>query len=249
MKKYLLLFQQTFSQFSSYRLQIIFRIVQNFIPPLLIVAALTRTVGNAQLISSLLPYYILIALISPLTLSSIDSDLDDLTNSGDINNFLLKPYSLFKWLLVREFSEKNLVFILLFPVFIFIAFFYHLSLINLINLITASLLSFILSFTFSYSVGLLCFWIEDFWAIHNLKFVVVQFLAGAVLPYSLFPASVAAVLKYSFFPYLINWPVRVIQHSSDLADFILAVAWIIIMFILTAYLQKKAILKYSYTNS
>lgn len=247
MSKYFLLFKQTLSQFSAYRLQIVFRVAQSFITPLLTVAALSRTSASSALITSLLPYYILVALISPLTISLVDDDLDDLTRSGDINNFLLKPFSLFKWLLVKEFSEKSLVFILLFPVFFIVALIYRLSLINLIALISSSLICFILSFSISYCVGLFCFWIDDFWAIHNVKFVVIQFFAGLVLPYTLFPHQLASLLKYSPFPYLVNWPARIIQNTASVEDFIIALFWVITIYGLSVILQKKAIVKYSFT--
>ena len=248
MKKYLLVFQQTFAQYTTYRLQIFLKVVQSFLPPMIIVTALSMTSATGTIsVNQLLPYYILIALIYPLTISTIDEEIGDLSATGDVNNFLLKPFSLFKWLFAKNISEKAVIFITLLPVLLIVVFQLRLNLIKIPFILFSLCLSFTLSFTLSYLVGLFCFWVDEFWSIQNVKYVVIQFLGGVVLPYSFFPGNVSSVLKLSPFPYLASWPVRIIQNQATFADIPIVITWIIILLILTSFIQKKAISKYSFT--
>lgn len=250
MKKYLLVFQQTFSQYTTYRLQIFLQIIQSFLPPLVIVTALSMTSATgAILVSQLLPYYILIALIYPLTISTIDEEIGDLSATGDVNNFLLKPFSPFKWLFAKNLSEKAVIFITLLPIFLVIGFKYDFNLIQILFISISLGLSFILSFTLSFLAGLFCFWIDEFWAIQNLKYVVIQLLGGVVLPYSFFPKIASTALRLSPFPYLASWPVRIIQNQATFADIPIVLIWIVILLSLTSIVQKKAVSKYSFTAS
>jgi len=248
MKKYLLVFQQTFSQYVTYRLQIILKVVQSFLPPMIIVTALSMTSATGTIaVNQLLPYYILIALIYPLTISTIDEEIGDLSATGDVNNFLLKPFSVFKWLFAKNLSEKVVIFITLLPVFLIIGFKYDFNLLKILFISVSLCLSFILSFTLSYLAGLFCFWVDEFWAIQNLKYVIIQLLGGVVLPYSFFPKMTSDILQLTPFPYLASWSVRIIQNQATLVDIPIVLFWIVILFLLTLIIQKKAISKYSFT--
>jgi ABC-2 type transport system permease protein len=248
MKKYLLVFQQTFSQYVTYRLQIILKVVQSFLPPMIIVTALSMTSATGTIaVNQLLPYYILIALIYPLTISTIDEEIGDLSATGDVNNFLLKPFSLFKWLFAKNLSEKVVIFITLLPVLLIIGFKYDFNLLKILFISVSLCLSFILSFTLSYLAGLFCFWVDEFWAIQNLKYVIIQLLGGVVLPYSFFPKMTSDILQLTPFPYLASWSVRIIQNQATLVDIPIVLFWIVILFLLTLIIQKKAISKYSFT--
>jgi ABC-2 type transport system permease protein len=250
MKKYILVFQQSFSQFVTYRVNIFFQIIQNFVPPLLTLAALSFATPTGEIITkNLVSYYVLISLVSPITISNIDDDIDQLTSTGDINNFLLKPFSLFKWLYIKNLSEKLVVALILSPVIFVILLQHGIAPSELASLLVIILLSFSLSFTFSFIIGLSCFWIEDFWAIHNLKFVMIQFLGGVVLPYSFFPSSVISLIKYSPFPYLASISVKFIQHTLTPQDCFFLLAWLVILLVISNLLLQKAIAKYSYVAS
>jgi ABC-2 type transport system permease protein len=250
MNKYLQLFKITFSQYLTYRLHVISQIIVSIITPLFMVLALSVSHQTGSLsASNLIPYYILISLTVPLTLSNIDEELDDLVTTGDINNFLLRPYRLYFWLLAKNLSEKISIFITLSPLLVFSLFINHISYFNLLIIILGLLLSFLLSYSFSYLLGLFCFWIDEFWAIHNVKFVLIQLLGGIVLPYSFFPVPFINFIKYTPFPYLASWVPRFIQGSVPFSSLIFIILWIIILFFLIQLIEHKAISKYSFTAS
>jgi ABC-2 type transport system permease protein len=250
MKKYQQLFRTTFSQYLTYRLHVLSQIIQNLVTPVFMLLALTLSQPTGSLSSKfLIPYYALVSLAVPLTISNIDEELDDLVTTGDINNFLLKPFSLFRWLYIKNLSEKISIFLTVFPVFLVLILLNHPSVFVLSLSLIAIVLSFTLSFTFSYLVGLFCFWIDDFWAIHNTKFVLIQLLGGIVLPYSFFPRVYLSLLKYTPFPYLASWVPRFLQGSVPATQIYFIIFWILVMYLLARLLERRAISKYSFTAS
>ncbi len=250
MRKYLALFTATFSQYLAYRMHILSQIFSNLITPVFMLTALLYSQPLTGLSArSLIPYYLLISLITSLTLSNIDEEMDDLVSTGDINNFLVKPFSLFRWLYAKNLSEKSTIFLTLFPLVVLSFFLLHSPLLTIIISLVGIILSFSLSFTFSYIIGLFCFWIDDFWPIHNTKFVAIQLLGGIVLPYSFFPASLIAFLHYSPFPYLASWVPRYLQGQVPASDLFFFAVWIIVLYLTAAFLERRSLNKYSFTAS
>jgi ABC-2 type transport system permease protein len=250
MKKYFQLFKLTFAQYIAYRIHAFSQILVSIVTPLFMILALSvsRQTSSVSTVN-LIPYYVLISLTVPLTLSSIDEELDDLVTTGDINNFLLRPYSLFFWLLAKNFSEKISIFITILPIILILILNSQLTLLTLLTSSLGIILSFLLSFTFSYLLGLFCFWIDEFWAIHNTKFVLIQLLGGIVLPYSFFPESFAKYIQFTPFPYLASWVPRFLQGQVPASSLFSILLWVIILYILVLLVERKAILKYSFTAS
>lgn len=250
MAKYLILFQTSFSQYLTYRVHILSQITSSLTTPFLMLAALMLATSRGYFsASSLVSYYLLISLIVPLTISSIDEDLDQLVNSGDINNYLLKPFSLFRWLYAKNLSEKAVIFLTLLPFLLIFIVATRPSIEVLLVSLVGILLSFSLSFTFSYLLGLFCFWVDEFWAIHNVKFVTIQLLGGIILPYQFFPESFSHILRYSPFPYLASWVPRYLQGAVTAQSLLLIIPWIIFLYILVRLTERLAVSKYSFTGS
>jgi len=247
MKRYWLVFTQNISQVSTYRFHILLSLFQNLVQPaiLLVVLFLIKPSGEITF-AQLLPYYLLVALISPLTISNIDEELDELTASGDINNFLIKPFSLTKWLYAKALSEK-LTMLLLLSLPLGLAFVYnHLNFFQIALVMLIIVLSFSLSFFLSFFVGISCFWIEDFWAIHNVKYVVISFLGGLILPYPFFSQAWQDILKFTPFPYLVNFPIKYIQGQVSPESIAITLIWLLVLIIWSEIFLRKAISKYSY---
>jgi len=253
MSKYFLLFSQRIVEYSAYRFNVLFNIIQSFITPGLLLLVLSRAQSDQISVSSLIPYYLLVSLLLPLVNTNIESEIEELTTSGEINNFLIKPLSLYRFLLFRELGSKfiNLLLISL-PVILSLIVFKSASVFSFTNpvlilALVSLILAFFMSFNFSYWIGLFCFWIDEFWAIHNLKYVVFFLLGGAVLPYSFFPNQIVVLLKFTPFPYLLNWPVRILYGDRSWSEIIIAIIWLFIFSLGIRLTQARAILKYSHT--
>lgn len=229
-------------------------ILQGFITPLILLLVLSRAtpVGGTST-SGLISYFLLVGLIYPLTKSQVNEHIEEQATSGEINNFLVKPISLYKYILADDLSLKVLNLLTLAP-FLFIACLFLLkgnSLNYNLDVLVVTFLtiaiSFLVSFNFSYLVGLFSFWFDEFWAINNVKLVVVTFLGGVVLPYSFFPDWSNQLLKYSPFPYMLTWPVRVLKGQFEPLEIAISLSWFVILGLCIKVLQKIAISKYSHT--
>ena len=87
MKKYLTLFSQRLSEYSTYRMRLFVTILQGFITPLflLLVLSLATPTGGTS-VSGLISYFLLVGLIYPLTRSRVNEFIEEQTTSGEINN-------------------------------------------------------------------------------------------------------------------------------------------------------------------
>jgi len=248
-KKYWLIFSQSFSQFTAFRLQILLQIFQNSLPAIITLIVLSYAKSTVISVQSLISYYLLVTATAPLAFSNIDEYIDEITFSGEVNNFLTKPISLFRMLMVKSFSEKAITFLFVFPIFLAILFFLQTNIINLIWFPLTILLSFSISYTFSFIVGLGCFWLDEFWSIRNVKFVMIQLLGGLILPYSIFPEWLLRLVNLTPFPYLVSWPGRALQSGVTFLQISQAIIWLIILLILCRMVQNQAIRHYSHTGS
>lgn len=226
-------------------------IAQSFITPLIMILALkaANPISNIRL-SELLPYYLVMSLVYTVVRSDVDDVISDYVNSGEINNFLVKPLSLYKYLITQELSKGIITgSIILAFVGIYQLFGGNLMInpLHLVLVFTSLLMAFIIYFSLSYLVGLFCFWIEQFWSIHNLKFVMIQFFGGIVLPYSFFPDKFKIYLGFTPFPYMISWVRDVIIGQNSMFQFFMAFCWVLIILSAIFFLEKMAISKYSAT--
>jgi len=106
-------------------------------------------------------------------------------------------------------------------------------------------ISFLIAFSFSFSLGLLTFWVEEVWGIQNVKEVAIVLLGGVALPYYFFPLALQKFLTFTPFPYMINWPLRKGFSGSLTFEFIMALSWLLIFTLISIFLWKRGIKKYS----
>ena len=257
MHKYFIIFTQKFSQFSVYRGHIVSSVFSSIITPALMLVALSSAKSTSGLIiTSLLPYYLFISQTNAIIKSSVDEKITELNRLGDVNNFLTKPLSFFRFILASDIAEKVARFIYIGPVLAILAVLLNTYLSNqaqstssIFLFITGLPFSYFLSFILAYLAGLVSFWIDEAWAISNVRFVLIQLFGGIILPYDLFPDSLNQLLSFTPFPYVISFPTRLLQGKADLSEFVLAAFWCLSLYALTRIIEKKAILKYSFVAS
>lgn len=253
MKKYLTLLKQSFSYASSYRLQIMISLIHGFVTPALMLISLSfaNPLQGFQF-QSLIPYYLVVGTIFPLVYSSVDEEMDDLGSTGDINNFLTRPLSLHSWLLIKSLGEKFSSLFFISPILLLLLMLFHQNIqlpVNFLYLIISLAISFLIYFNLSYLTGLFSFWVDEFWAIHNVKYVVMQLLGGFVIPLSFFPAEVAGFVAKTPFYFIGGWNAIVIQHGIKSSDILTGIFWIFLIRLVSILLERRAISKYSFTGS
>ncbi len=76
-------------------------------------------------------------------------------------------------------------------------------------------LAFAIRFLSAYCIGLLSFWFTQATAIDDLYYVVSAFLTGSFAPLTFYPVAVQAAIHWTPFPYLVYYPVRILNGTAD----------------------------------
>ncbi len=235
-----------------YKIKIILLTLSQFGSPLIMMVILsnipsTKTIGMSS--NEIINYYIYTSLLFLFLSSKVDTFVGKSVIDGTLATFLLKPLHFWIVALAKDFSTRIVKLFIGLPIII-ILFFANREIVNLklneIPLILLTiLLSYSLSFLFSFSVGLFAFFIEEVWGIQNLKDVVVLLLGGIALPYNFFPLAFQLFLSYTPFPYLVNWPFRIGFTGNLFFEFTIALSWILLLFLACKMLWTKGLRKYS----
>jgi ABC-2 type transport system permease protein len=247
MKKYKLVFTTVFSNFSAYRVQVILTIIQSFFIPLFMLVALSQAQSNSVSWINLIPYYVLVSLTLPIFRSGIDTELGELTHTGDINNFLVKPLGLYPYFLFTEMSRKLITLMIVSPLLLASLIYFKFEF-NFIHLVITFISAFFVSFNLNYLFGLAMFWLDEFWVIRNINEVALTLLGGVAVPYLFFPDWATNIIRFTPFPYIVSMPIRVIQQTNSNYELLFASFWIVILFLGGKYLEQKLINKYSHTS-
>lgn len=252
MIKYFFFLKISINEFLTYRIRLIFSLLDNIANPLIILLAISgaRSITNLNT-SNLLPYYVGIVIFLPFLYISIEETITEMTYNGEINNFLVKPLSFYKWIFFREIGKKLATLIVVIP-FLTVTITYAIG-IKLIPIdfstillgLGVTCLAFFLSFNFGYILGLFSFWIEEAWILRNTRDVLVTLLGGVALPYFLFPDWVTKILMFTPFPYMISWPTRVFRDGIKIEEVFIATLWLISSFIFIKILWNKVLVRYS----
>jgi len=74
-------------------------------------------------------------------------------------------------------------------------------------------LAFLIRFMIAYCIGLIAFWWEQAVALDELYFTIAAFLTGSFAPLDLYPEWARAIIEWTPFPYVIFYPVQVLNGT------------------------------------
>lgn len=165
--------------------------------------------------SQMLTYVIGIAFLRDFIFASRTEELAAWIRDGNLNTILIRPLSLAKFLLTRDFADKllNLLFVVV-EIFL-VAKIFSIKILtpNLINFLIfwfSVALSFFLYFFINVIISMTAFWTDDIWAVRFLFGVIfLQFFSGALVPLDVLPGTFQKVLSFTPFPYLIYFPIKI----------------------------------------
>jgi ABC-2 type transport system permease protein len=109
-------------------------------------------------------------------------------------------------------------------------------------------LAFAIRFLLAYCIGLLSFWFTQATALDELYHVVAAFLTGGFAPLTFYPAAVQAVIGWTPFPYLVYYPVRILNGTADgreiLWVLLVQVVWVSILWVVRSALWRGGLRRY-----
>lgn len=260
MKKYLEIMHSVFfeyfamrSRFFLWRLrQVIFLLVTFLIWSSIFYG---REVIFGYTSSEMLTYVLLASFIGNFALGTRSWEVAEKIVNGDIINNILKPVSIFKFHLARDFADKltNIGFaiveisilIAIFKPPIFIQTDPGILLITLLFIILGTLIAFFLAMSFSF-IG---FWTTEYWAVQFVFYILLSFVTGTYFPLDILPRPLYLVLLLTPFPYLYYLPTKIFIRgieSSILPELLISLIWVYLIYKIAGFLWNKGLREYNF---
>jgi ABC-type uncharacterized transport system permease subunit len=261
LKKYLQVFQISFSQEFAYKMNFVMWRVRNIIR-FFLVFFLWDTAFNSNTTlfgydkEKMITYVFGLLFVNAFVLSTRAQDVAGEISSGNVMNLIVRPINFFKYWLTRDFSTKalNSAFVVLEFTLLFVIlkppFFLQGNVLYLLSFLVALVLAILIYFLLSMMVSLMPFWYpEAGWGLHFLiSGVIVQFFSGALFPIDVFPRVFQNIIYATPFPYLVFTPLQIylgrVGGASLAAYLLIPLAWVILGYFLYGKLWRKGLIAY-----
>lgn len=187
------------------------------------------------------------SLLRSLVFGSRSIDAQGEISSGNLNNYLIKPLSYFKYWLTRDMADKllNIIFVIAELAIILAAIRPPLMLpthsSHMILFLIAALGAMLLYFMFSFLVSMSTFWFPEGngWPQRFFIMVVLEFLAGGLFPLDILPLSMRTIITHLPSAYFLHFPMQVylgrIDAQSLFSGFSLLTLWIFLFYVLMRF--------------
>ncbi|MFN4212762.1 MAG: ABC transporter permease [Microgenomates group bacterium] len=259
MKKYLKIFQLSLLQYFVYRLNFILWRVRNILTLIFLYFFWTSVFVHRPLIFSyssdkLVTYILLVNLLSSIVLGTRTADVASEIRSGDLANYLIKPFSFFKFIITKEAADKliNFLFSLFEIILLAIIFqpkiFIQENIFNYLMFFLTLIVAIVISFSISLTISFIAFWSAEIWAPRFIFFVLVTSLAGTFFPLDVLPLPIYNLLLLTPFPYLIYFPTKIYLHGfsgPQVVPLIISLIWFLILYQTMLAIWRKGIKNYS----
>lgn len=259
MKKYLMIVYVGIMQMFSYRLSFILWRFRNIFNLLFVYFLWTSVFINRPSAfnytqNQLVSYILLINLLSSLVLATRTIDVGADILSGDIMNYLLKPFSFFKLIISRDVGDKlvNGIFSIAEIMMLLFIFkphvFIQTDLASYVLFFISLVIGIIIAFFISLNLSFFAFWVNEIWAPRYIYSIVLWFLAGSFFPLDILPKFIYAILLLTPFPYLIFLPSKIFLNGFSPTILIpmgLSLIWCFILFFITKKVWNLGIKNYS----
>lgn len=260
MKKYLQIIKNTWSEYSTYRLNFVLWRVRLVMQLLVTYFLWWAIFGQRQELfgytqATILTYVLLSSIVRTVVLGTRTLDVGEVINRGQLSNFLIRPMNFFSYYLARDVTDKmlNIAFasveIVILVLLLRPPIFFQTDPVFLALSIVAACVGAVLYFYFSMLLGLLGFWTSEVWAPRFLSFVVIEFFAGWFFPLDILPEPLFIAAQSLPFSYFIYFPLKVylgqIGGATLITGFTVGIMWLFIFWYLTAMIWKKGLRVYT----
>jgi ABC-2 type transport system permease protein len=262
MNKYLSIFKISFQEEFVYKLNFVMWRVRNIFQILLIFFLWSAVFTDSQTVifgydkAKILTYVFGIMIVRALVMSARTSDMASDIARGNLSNYLVKPFSYFKFWFSRDISSKalNLIFaagefailyLILVP-----PFYFQTNPLTLLWFLVGIVLAIFIYFFILILVSSITFWLPELsWGGHFLiTMVIVEALSGALFPINILPLTLQSIVMATPFPYLIYFPVQIylgnISGQALLGGMIMAFAWAGILWLIANIVWQKGLRSY-----
>lgn len=247
-----------FGHMSAYRAEIVIWILTGSLPLIMLAVWISQAQSAGGQISGFAPadfaaYFLSAWLSQQMIVAWVSWELDSQIRLGALSPKLLRPLDVF-WEHVAAHMAERLVrlpiiaLVLLAGLLLVPGTRISPDLTHVLLYLVSINLAWAIRFQIAYCVGLLTFWFDRATALDELYFVIAAFLTGAFAPLDLYPPAVRAAIEWSPFPYLIYYPVRILNGAIDMPTALricgVQLAWALIFWLLRTLLWRRGIQRY-----
>lgn len=199
-------------------------------------------------VDTMLTYTVVSSMVSVLLTTNVEWRITDSIRKGTIAIDMMRPVNIFKVFFAENLGGVTALFFQnLLPIFIIGSLIIKLPVPNstkdamlfLVSLILAFLINWFLAVIF----GMWAFKIIEMSALIQVKKHLIRLLSGSIIPLWFFPEGLRSVLECLPFPYIYQMPISIYvgQYTMDSLQkgLLLQVLWVIILWALKTYLEKR----------
>lgn len=204
--------------------------------------------------SMIFTYILLANIVSSAVQSTQTQDVATDIRSGNLSNFLLRPFSYFSFLAARDSADKllNILYSVVEVGLLYVLFrppvLMQSDIVSIVSFVMAVLLAIVLYFFLNIIIGSIGFWSPEVWAPRFLVMILVQYASGWFFPLDIFPERIFNVFMATPFPYLLFFPLQLylgtLSTMQIVSGFSIALFWIGVFWLATTYLWRRGLMTY-----
>jgi ABC-2 type transport system permease protein len=260
--KFWFVFKLTWMERLAYRVNFFMEIASGILSSLIVIflwMAIYRSAGREAIggysIREMVTYLLGAGLINSFLLTTAENpETSQNIQDGTLSNLLIQPVSPYGIWFFRDFGAKIFFFTFGLLGYIVVCLFFYRYLVPslnfgyffffLLSLLLASLLQFFMFQSFS----LLSFWVENTYGIRFTMRVIMEVLAGAIIPLSFFPGILQKIFLLLPFHFLIYLPMNIYLGKIPLIqapfELLKEAGWITGFGLLNLFIWRKGVRQY-----
>jgi len=262
LKKFWSVFKLTWIERLVYRANFCLEILSGILSSLIVVflwmavyRSGAREVIGGYTIEEMVTYLLGGGLINSFILTTAENpETSQTIQDGTLSNLLVQPMNPYAIWFVRDLGTKAFFFLLglagYLVVFLFFKQYLVLSpsLAHFVLFLVSMMLAALLQFFLFEALSLLAFWVENTYGIRFTMRVIMEVVAGAIIPLSFFPEVLQKLFLLLPFPYLVYLPMRIYLGKMPLdhlaGEFFKEALWIVGLVCLNLVIWKRGVRQY-----
>lgn len=262
MKKYFTVFQLSFQNEFTYRLNFILWRFRNVLR-ILMTYFLWNSIFSQNKIAfgytheQMMAYVFLVLIVNTFVIAAPSNDnIGGEIGNGDLSNYLVKPVNYLGYWLTRDWASKvlNIIFAIGEIGILFIFFRPELNFTNSPLVLLLGIIACILASLIYYQITKLAvmvsFWNpENTWGLMFLFLVLFEILSGTLFPLNILPLVGQNLLKFTPFPYMVYLPIEILIGKFNLIETIqillFSLSWLMMGYLLVNKMFRAGVKIYS----
>ncbi|WP_117017359.1 ABC transporter permease [Aeribacillus pallidus] len=250
-RKYSVLLRMKYVEMFAYRLATIVWMTGAMVQPLITMMVWMNIDPDQE--NAFIFYFAALIFVERMTSAWDVWELEREIREGTFSYQIVRPFHPIHWAIAENIVYKALFLVILIPAWGLLAVFIpalrldQISAAQWLLFFCALLLAAVIRFLFSYTFGLLGFWVTKVTALYGMFEAVSLFLSGRIAPMSLLPPFLKTISFYLPFRYMVGFPIEILTGSVQGMDIVygfgLAAVWCMFFMLAVLLLWKAGLRK------